>query len=96
MRWLNVFTLTEPIGDPYLRRILLSKLDNKHSPKSMLKMDPCRVCKACNKKRTGSLPENDLIKVLFSMKIFFFFFYGPVVCVNCSLLQEEASLTRVE
>lgn len=80
VRWLNVFTLTEPIGDPYLRRILLSKMDNKHSPKSMLKMDPCRICKACNKKRAGSLPENDLIKVLFSMKIFFLFLWTSCVC----------------
>lgn len=84
------FMVTEPIGDPYLRSMLLSKMDNKHSPKSMLKMGPSRVCKACNKKRAGFLPENDLIKVFFSMKIFFLF-YGPVVCVNCYLLQEEAS-----
>lgn len=67
------FTLTEPIGDPYLRSMLLSKMDNKHSPKSMLKMGPSRVCKACNKKLAGFLPENDLIKVFFSMKISFFF-----------------------
>lgn len=48
-------------------------MDNKHGLKSMLKMDPCRVCKACNKKWAGFLPENYLIKVLFNMKIFFFF-----------------------